>query len=360
MTFVEVVKLSKHYPLSGSVAFGRRAGPVLKAVDDVSFTVERGEVLGLVGESGSGKSTLGRLLLNLIPPTSGQVLFEGENLFTLPAERMRQLRRKMQVVFQDPYASLNPRMTVGDTVMEGLRVSGERDSRARWQRAGELMNSVGLSARYLERYPHMLSGGQRQRVAVARALSVQPDLIVADEPVSALDLSVQAQVLNLLADIREQFGLTYLFISHDLNVIRYLSDRVAVMHLGKLVEAAPAESLFEGPLHPYTRALMEAAPKMDPERRRMFSVAAPGEIQTGASRPLGCQYHPRCPLARDICKSAEPEWVEVRPEHWVACHVVQMESDSQLAARAGSLVASGPTRPGQAAAPSPGGTEGRR
>jgi oligopeptide/dipeptide ABC transporter ATP-binding protein len=217
---------------------------------------------------------------------------------------------------------------VAETLIEGLRQIGVKHHQEQWERAVELLRAVGVNPAYLERYPHMFSGGQRQRVAVARALSVRPAFIVADEPVSALDLSVQAQVLNLLADIRERYGLTYLFISHDLHVVRYLSDRVAVMHLGKLVESAPASTLFEQPLHPYTRALMDAAPKMDPSRRRGRSLVVRGEIQLGAGRPLGCAYHPRCPLARDICKAKEPEWTEVRPRHWVACHVIVAENGS--------------------------------
>lgn len=327
MTMLEVTRLSKHYALGGSIAFGaRRRGPVLRAVDDVSLSIERGEVLGLVGESGSGKSTLGRLILNLIPPTSGKVLFEGEDLYAARSARMRQLRQQMQVIFQDPYASLNPRMTVADTLIEGLRQIGVKNHKEQWEQASELLREVGVNPAYLERYPHMFSGGQRQRVALARALSVRPAFIVADEPVSALDLSVQAQVLNLLADIRERHGLTYLFISHDLHVVRYLSDRVAVMHLGKLVESAPAGALFAHPLHPYTGALMDAAPKMDPSRRRSRALVVRGEIQLGAGRASGCAYHPRCPLARGICTAKEPQWIEVRPKHWVACHVVIAES----------------------------------
>jgi oligopeptide/dipeptide ABC transporter ATP-binding protein len=293
---------------------GRRE--IVHAVDGVSLEIKRGETLGLVGESGSGKSTLGRAILNLMPITSGDVLFEGRSVTDAPASGMRSLRRKMQIVFQDPYASLNPRMTVGDTLRDGLIAGGVTNARERNRHAAELLGLVGLRPTHIDAYPHKLSGGQRQRVAIARALSVGPAFIVADEPVSALDLSIQAQILNLLADIQAQLGLTYLFISHDLNVIRYLADRVAVMYRGRIVEQAPARILFETPRHPYTHLLFSAMPKIDRLAERQHGSMEARPNNAGSN---GCSFHPRCPLAETRCLESQPALEPVSSEHEVAC-----------------------------------------
>jgi oligopeptide/dipeptide ABC transporter ATP-binding protein len=287
---------------------------VLRAVDRVSLDIARGETLGLVGESGSGKSTLGRAILRLLPPTSGSVVFEGQDLARTSASELRLLRRRMQIVFQDPYSSLHPRMTVRQTIGDGLRAGGLRDRAEMERRVAELLTAVGLAPRHAQVYPHQLSGGQRQRVAIARALSVQPSFVVADEPVSALDVSIQAQILNLLADLQRLFGLTYLFISHDLNVIRYLADRVAVMYRGRIVEQAPAATFFASPQHPYTRLLFEAMP----HRRKAGGEAAP-RAEAPSTASSGCAFAPRCPFAQPKCLEAEPPLRTIAPGHTVAC-----------------------------------------
>jgi oligopeptide transport system ATP-binding protein len=316
---LEVRHLVKHFSVGGGM-FGGRAGTV-RAVDDVSFTLRRGETLGLVGESGCGKTTTGRCILQLERPTSGQVIFEGQDLATLSDAEVRPFRRRMQVIFQDPYASLNPRMTVGQILAEPLAVHGlvpDRDGRR--TRVRELLTRVGLLPQHADRYPHQMSGGQRQRVGIARALAVEPALIVCDEPVSALDVSIQAQIINLLEDLQSELGLTYLFIAHDLAVVRHISDRVAVMYLGKIAEMTDRQQLYENPRHPYTKALLAAVPIPDPalEAQRAHSVLL-GEVPSPLNPPSGCVFHPRCPIAIDRCRGEVPPLREVAPGHQAAC-----------------------------------------
>ena len=316
---LEVRDLVKHFSVGGGV-FGGRAGTV-RAVDGVSFALRRGETLGLVGESGCGKTTTGRCILQLERPTRGQVIFEGRDLGTLSDTDLRPMRRRMQVIFQDPYASLNPRMTVGQILAEPLAVHGVvPDRQRRRDRVGDLLSRVGLLRQHADRYPHQLSGGQRQRVGIARALAVEPSLIVCDEPVSALDVSIQAQIINLLEDLQSELGLTYLFIAHDLAVVRHISDRVAVMYLGKMVEIADRRELYDNPLHPYTKALLAAVPIPDPalEAQRVHSVLV-GEVPSPLNPPSGCVFHPRCPIAIDRCRGDVPPLREVTPGHWAAC-----------------------------------------
>jgi oligopeptide transport system ATP-binding protein len=318
---LEVTDLVKHYPVSGGM-FGREVG-VVRAVDGVSFTIRRGETLGLVGESGCGKTTTGRCILQLERPTSGSIRFEGQELTTLGLEALRPVRRRMQVIFQDPYSSLNPRMTVGQIVEEPLAVHKlAPDAAARAARVRELLGQVGLLPRYGQRYPHELSGGQRQRVGIARALAMEPSLIICDEPVSALDVSIQAQIINLLEDLQRELGLTYLFIAHDLSVVRHISDRVVVMYLGRIVEVADRQALYETPLHPYTRALLSAVPIPDPEvEAHRERVVLGGEVPSPLRPPPGCAFHPRCPIAVDDCHRSRPELHEIQPGHRAACHL---------------------------------------
>jgi len=316
---LEVRHLVKHFNVSSGM-FGSRAGTV-RAVDGVSFTLKRGETLGLVGESGCGKTTTGRCILQLERPTSGQVIFEGRELSGLSEAELRPMRRRVQVIFQDPYASLNPRMTVGQILAEPLAVHGvvpDRDGRRR--RVRDLLTRVGLLPQHADRYPHQMSGGQRQRVGIARALAVEPALIVCDEPVSALDVSIQAQIINLLEDLQSEFGLTYLFIAHDLAVVRHISDRVAVMYLGKIVEITDRAELYDNPLHPYTKALLAAVPIPDPvlEAQRPRTVLM-GEVPSPLNPPSGCVFHPRCPIAIDRCRGEIPPLREISPGHWAAC-----------------------------------------
>jgi len=308
---VRVRGLFKHFPVSGS-------DDVVRAVDGVTFDIYRGETLGLVGESGCGKSTVGRCLLRLIEPTRGQVEFGGQDVLATSGEELRRLRREMQIIFQDPYASLNPRMRVRDIISEPLVIHGIGDKAERRERVAELLRKVGLDPDYMNRYPHEFSGGQRQRLGIARALALNPKLIVADEPVSALDVSVQAQVVNLLEDLQGEFELTYLFISHGLAVVEHISDRVAVMYLGRIVEVATAEELYRNPLHPYTRALLSAIPIPDPTRKR-DRIVLKGDVPTPINPPSGCRFHTRCPEAVPDCARIDPDLREITPGHTVAC-----------------------------------------
>jgi oligopeptide/dipeptide ABC transporter ATP-binding protein len=316
---LEVRDLEKRFPIRLGL-FSRVSGHV-RAVDGVSFDVRAGETLALVGESGSGKTTTGRLVLRLLEPTAGSIRFDGVDLLALPPRALRRMRRHLQVIFQDPYGSLNPRMTIGSIVREPLDIHRVGASRAeRDAMVGRLLERVGLDAAMRRRYPHEFSGGQRQRVGVARAIALRPKLIVADEPVSALDVSVQAQVVNLLVDLQEEYGCAYLFIAHDLAVVERIADRVAVMYLGRIVETAPTPDLFRNPLHPYTRALLQAIPIPDPERARERTVLA-GDPPSPAEPPTGCRFHPRCPVAIDICRREDPALREAAPGHRAACHL---------------------------------------
>ena len=321
---LEVENLVKHFPVGGGM-FSRPVAAV-RAIDGVSFTLNRGETLGLVGESGCGKTTTGRCILQLERPTSGRIVFEGVDLTTLDEAALRKVRRRVQVIFQDPYSSLNPRMTIGQILAEPLKVHGiVRDAAAREARVQELLQQVGLLPQHAKRYPHQLSGGQRQRVGIARALAMEPSLIICDEPVSALDVSIQAQIINLLEDLQSRLGLTYLFIAHDLSVVRHISDRVAVMYLGRIVELADRAALYEEPLHPYTRALLSAVPIPDPdvEATRERTVLR-GEVPSPLKPPSGCVFHPRCPIAVERCTAEIPPLREIRPGHWAACHLAQV------------------------------------
>ena len=319
---VEVRELRKHFPIGGGLFGGARAW--VRAVDGVSLAIRAGETLGLVGESGSGKSTLGRLMLRLIEPTAGEVVFDGRSLLTLAAGELRALRREMQIIFQDPYGSLDPRMRVESIVGEGLAIHRLGTRAERQARVAELLDLVGLSPGAGRRYPHEFSGGQRQRIGIARALAVHPRFVVADEAVSALDVSIQAQILNLLQDLRQRLGLTMLFIAHDLRIIEHLSDRVAVMYLGKIVECAPREEIYSDPRHPYTRALLSAVPIPDPRQRKQRMVLG-GDVPSPVEPPPGCAFHPRCPHAEDVCRTVIPPLVAGRGGHAVACHVFPAE-----------------------------------
>ena len=317
---LEVRGLKKYFPIKSGI-LGRPTN-VLRAVDGVSFSISRGETLGLVGESGCGKTTLGRTLLRLIEPTEGSIRFEGVEITSLPREQMRRLRRQMQMIFQDPYSSLNPRMTVGAMIEEGLVIHRIGSRGERKKRVAELLDVVGLSPTVSGKYPHEFSGGQRQRIGIARALALLPKLIVADEPVSALDVSIQAQILNLLIELQGSFGLTYLFISHDLRVVEHVSDRVAVMYLGRIIEMAPSKLLYANPCHPYTRALLASVPVPDPAWKNP-GASVRGDVPTAASPPSGCYFHPRCLHCLEVCAEEFPDFHEVEPGHLVACHLFQ-------------------------------------
>jgi peptide/nickel transport system ATP-binding protein len=320
---MEVRNLKKYFPIQKGIL--RRTVGHVKAVDGVSFFVREGETLGLVGESGCGKTTTGRLILRAIEPTEGEVWFRrsGDNAMVnvaeVPRQEMRDLRKELQIIFQDPFSSLNPRMTVMDIVSEPLSIHKTVEGDELKTRVRELLEAVGLKAQHMNRYPYAFSGGQRQRIGIARALALRPRLIVADEPVSALDVSVQAQVINLLEDLQKDFGLTYIFIAHDLSVVEHISDRVAVMYLGAIVELAAAGKLYDNPLHPYTEALLSAVPTTDPGKRTE-RIILEGDVPSPSNPPSGCKFHPRCRYAESICSQKIPEWRELEPDHWVACH----------------------------------------
>ena len=319
MNLLEVHNLKVHFPVQRGL-FGRVRAHV-KAVDDVSLHLAPGETLGLVGESGCGKTTLGRAIIRLIEPTAGRVLFEGEDISQLSGEVLRTRRRKFQMIFQDPYGSLNPRMTVSQIIGEAIDIHGLADSTAaRRARISDLLRAVGLDPAYHERYPHEFSGGQRQRIGIARALAVEPKLIVCDEPVSALDVSVQAQIVNLLMDLQQQHGLAYLFIAHDLAVVEHISHRIMVMYLGRAVEVAGAKQLVRAPRHPYTKALLSAVPVVDPDSKRQ-RIMLPGDVPSPLAPPPGCTFHPRCPVREAQCETEIPALREVEPGHWVSCHL---------------------------------------
>ena len=317
---VVVKDLVKYFPVRAGVL--QRVKAHVQAVDKVSFTVKEGETLGLVGESGCGKTTVGRSILRLIEPTSGSVFINGEDVMQMRSQSLKAARRNMQIIFQDPYASLNPRLPIGESVMEGLHIHNVGHPKERWEIALRMLKKVGLEDYHARRYPHEFSGGQRQRIGIARALALQPKFIVCDEPVSALDVSIQSQVLNILKDLQNEFGLTYLFIAHNMSVVEHISDRVAVMYLGKMVELADREELFRKPLHPYTQALLSAIPIPDPTLKRE-RIILKGDVPSPLNPPKGCRFHPRCPWAIDICSQEEPEFKELLPGHFVACWVAE-------------------------------------
>jgi oligopeptide transport system ATP-binding protein len=319
---IRLENLSKHFSINRGIIIQRQIGAV-KAVDDVSFSIRKGETLGLVGESGCGKTTVGRTLLMLYRPTAGNIFYKDTDLTTLNGNQMRKTRRQLQMIFQDPFASLNPRMTIGKIISDPLEVHSIGTPRDRQERVQELLKMVGLNPYFIKRYPHEFSGGQRQRIGIARALALQPEFIVLDEPISALDVSIQAQVINLLGELQKKFHLTYLLIAHDLSVVRHISDRTAVMYLGKLMELADRDELYNNPLHPYTQALLSAVPIPDPVKERQRErIILTGDVPSPVNPPSGCVFHTRCPLAVDVCSEAVPEWREIKQGHWAACHLV--------------------------------------
>ena len=315
---MEIHNLKKYFPAQSAGFFKKTQ--FVQAVDDISFDIYKGETLGIVGESGCGKSTMGRLLVNLINPTSGKILFEGKDINALRRENRKNLSKNIQIIFQDPYASLNPRMTIGDIIREPMKINGIASGMELENRLDKLLNQVGLASYHKDRYPHEFSGGQRQRVGIARAISVNPKLIVCDEAVSALDVSIQAQVLNLLDDLQKELGFTYLFIAHGLNVVKHISDRVGVMYLGKMVELADVDDLYSSPLHPYTQALLSAIPIPNPDKKRN-RIILQGEVPSPINPPKGCRFHTRCSKCMDICKEKEPDVVKLENGHSVACHL---------------------------------------
>lgn len=315
-----VKNLVKYYPVFGGIL--RKVVDQVQAVDDVSFTIREGETLGLVGESGCGKTTVGHTMLKLREPTSGSMIFDDKDIFKLEAKELKEIRRKMQIVFQDPYASLDPRLPIGESIAEGLKIHKVGNNKERVDIVLEALKNVGLEEYHAHRYPHEFSGGQRQRIGIARALALNPKFIVLDEPVSALDVSIQAQVLNILKDLQKDYGLTYLFVAHNLAVVEHISDRVAVMYLGKIVEITDRDKLFEKPLHPYTIALMSAIPLPDPTKKRE-RIILEGDVPSPLDPPFGCRFHPRCPYVENICGKDEPELREIEPGHQVACHFAE-------------------------------------
>jgi len=317
---VQVEHLVKYFPVRAGLM--QRVVNWVKAVDDVSFTVKKGETLGMVGESGCGKTTIGRSMLRLVEPTSGSVRYHGRDILGLRGQALKDVRRNMQIIFQDPYASLDPRVPIGESVMEGLHIHNIGTRQERFDLMIDTLKKVGLEDYHARRYPHEFSGGQRQRIGIARALALRPDFIVCDEPVSALDVSIQSQVLNILKDLQKEFGLTYLFIAHNLSVVEHISDRVAVLYLGKMAELTDRDELFKNPLHPYTKALMSAIPMPDPRLKRQ-RVVLKGDVPSPLNPPKGCRFHPRCPIAEKICSEQEPEFREAAPNHWVACWMVK-------------------------------------
>lgn len=313
---LRVSGLKKYFPVKKDTYLEKQR--YLKAVDGIDFSIYEGETLGLVGESGCGKSTTGKMIVKLTQPTEGEVWFQGEDIFAMKKEKTRELRRKIQMIFQDPYSSLDPRMSAGRIIMEPLLVHGQKDQ-AR-EKALSLMDDVGLLREYFDRYPHEFSGGQRQRIGVARALALNPSFIVCDEPVSALDVSIQAQIVNLMQDLQEKYKLTYLFISHDLRIVKHICDRIAVMYLGRIVELAPKEEIFDKPLHPYTQALLSAIPESDPEEKKEAQPIK-GDVASPIDPPSGCHFHPRCPSCMDVCRKTSPSLKEYLPGHFVECHL---------------------------------------
>ncbi len=313
---IEVDHLKKYFPVRAGVM--QRVVDHVQAVDDVSFTIRKGETLGMVGESGCGKTTIGRTMLRLVEPTSGSVTYDGKDIFQLKGRELKAVRRDMQIIFQDPYASLDPRVPIGDSVMEGLQIHNIGTRKERYEIMLETIKKVGLEEYHVRRFPHEFSGGQRQRIGIARALALRPKFIICDEPVSALDVSIQSQVLNILRDLQQEFGLTYLFIAHNLSVVEHISDRVAVMYLGKMAELADRDELYRDPKHPYTQALMSAIPVADPKLKRKRLILK-GDVPSPLHPPTGCRFHPRCPIAEQICSEEEPEFREIKTSHWVAC-----------------------------------------
>ncbi|MGH2494259.1 MAG: ABC transporter ATP-binding protein, partial [Ktedonobacteraceae bacterium] len=320
-TLLDVRDLKMHFPLTSGIVLQRVVGYV-RAVDGISFTIERGQTMGLVGESGSGKTTIGRTIVRLYKPTAGQILFDNMDLAKLQGESLRQARQRVQMIFQDPYASLNPRYTIGSLIAEPMHIYKVASKNEIRDRTSELLRVVGLRAEYIDRYPHEFSGGQRQRIAVARALAINPEFVIADEPVSALDVSIRAQVLNLLQGLQQKFHLTYLFVSHDLSVVRHVADRIAVMYLGKIVELSDRDELYSAPKHPYTRALLSAVPIPDPQiEKRRQRIILSGDLPSPIKIPSGCRFHTRCPMAQDICREVEPVYeAKEGREHYAACH----------------------------------------
>ena len=320
---LKVRNLKKYFPVTSGIIFQRETGSV-KAVDDISFDIFKGETLGLVGESGCGKSTVGRTVLQLYRPTAGQVQFDNINLVKQKGTGLRNIRRRLQMIFQDPYSSLNPRMTVGEIIAEPLKVHGIAKGSESSDKVRELLDMVGLNPDFVTRYPHEFSGGQRQRIAIARALAVNPEFIICDEPISALDVSIQAQIVNLLEELQSRLGLTYLFIAHDLSMVRHISHRVAVMYLGKMVELTERDRLYDNPQHPYTKALLSAVPIPDPEvEERRSRIIMEGDVPSPLSPPKGCNFNTRCPIAEDRCFDEDPEFRQISEGHWCACHLVQ-------------------------------------